>query len=252
MVLEPKRTITYGPVDSRRLGRSLGVNLFPGARKVCSLDCLYCQYGRTRCFEAGPSACGTTVDEVEEAVVGALGAVAPPPAWITFSGNGEPTVHPRFAAMVERVIEVRDRECPTARTAVLSNSTTVHRQEIRTAIARLDARIMKLDCGTEAAFRTFNRPAAGVSFEALLEGLAAVEDLTIQALLAGGPRGNASLAELVEWRRRVVELAPRQVQVYTLDRPVAARGLDRLDPAALEEQAAALRAAGIEATAYCR
>jgi len=121
VTLRPKEGITYGPVRSRRLGRSLGINLMPPRRKVCTFDCVYCQYGRTASFSVDSAESGLpTVPEVAAAVELSLAGLAEPPEWLTFSGNGEPTLHPEFPAMVEAVDTLRDRLCPATGTAVLS------------------------------------------------------------------------------------------------------------------------------------
>jgi len=253
MLLGLKGEITYGPVNSRRLGRSLGINLMPGRRKVCNLDCRYCQYGRTGCLQAGPCVDGLpAVGEIVEAVAERLARLDQPPAWLTFSGNGEPTLHPGFPDLVDRINRLRDSLCPEARTAVLSNSTTAGRPEVRAVLGRLDLPVMKLDCGDEQSFRAFNRTTAGVSYQDIVRGLGALEGLTVQSLLAAGPVGNASPEQLAGLEQRLVQLAPDMVQVYTLDRSPADARLRPVEPAVLERLAQRLREAGVQARAYLR
>jgi wyosine [tRNA(Phe)-imidazoG37] synthetase (radical SAM superfamily) len=253
VLLDLKRQITYGPVDSRRLGRSLGINLMPGRRKVCSLDCRYCQYGRTEPLRAGPPAHGLpTPAEVVAAVTETLERLDQPPQWLTFSGNGEPTLHPEFPTLVDLVNELRDRDCPEARTAALSNSTTVGRPEVRAALTRIDLAIMKLDCGDEESFRAFNRPAPGVSFEEIVDGLTRLGGLAVQSLIAAGPTGNAGLEQLASLEQRLIELAPRMVQVYTLDRSPADASLRQAESVVLARLVQRLRLAGIDARTYDR
>jgi wyosine [tRNA(Phe)-imidazoG37] synthetase (radical SAM superfamily) len=253
MLLELKSEITYGPVSSRRLGRSLGINLLPARRKVCTFDCVYCQYGWTRCFDVAPVA--STLPSVEEmvaAVTAALKTLDPLPAWLTFSGNGEATLHPRFPEMVDALLRLRDRLSPGSLTAILSNSTQAGEPAIRAALARLDARIMKLDAGDEEMLRAYNRPAPGVSYGKMLDGLAALDDLTIQTLIAAGPGGNDASAHVERWLAQVRALSPSAVQLYTLDRSAPARSLR---PAALEQLDAIadqLTSTGISATVYLR
>lgn len=251
MTIELKRGMVYGPVASRRLGRSLGINLLPSRHKLCTFDCAYCQYGPTSSSDAS-----TLVDElpsVEEVIVAveeALHRLPGPPAWLTFSGNGEPTLHPGFPAAVDAVIALRDRLCPQARTAVLSCSTEAGRPEVCAAIARLDARIMKLDVGSEEALQRYNRPAAGVTLAGILEGLGQVEEVTLQTLFAGGEDGNFSRSEVDAWLERVARLGPRAVQLYTLARPTASRNLAPVTRAQLEVVGEMVRAAGVEAEVY--
>jgi len=251
MTIGLQRGIVYGPVASRRLGRSLGVNLLPPRRKLCTFDCVYCQYGPTS--SSGVSALAgelPSVEEVVAAVEEALHRLPEPPAWLTFSGNGEPTLHPAFPDAVDAVIALRDRLCPGARTAVLSCSTEVRRPEVRAALARLDARIMKLDVGSEEALARYNRPARGATLAGILEGLGQLEGVTVQTLLAGGEDGNFSPADVDAWLDRVLALRPRAVQLYTLDRPTASRTLVPAPRPELEALAKRLRSEGIGAEVF--
>jgi wyosine [tRNA(Phe)-imidazoG37] synthetase (radical SAM superfamily) len=228
MLLELKKSLTYGPVRSRRIGRSLGINLFPGDRKVCSLNCAYCQYGWTAAPSltiADPSAL-PSVAAVVEAVEQALAGLEQPPDCITFSGNGEATLHPDFANLVDAVASLRDRVCPSARTAILSNSTRVGDPQVRAALARLDLRIMKLDAGTEETLRRLNGPPPELTLGEVLDGLRALDDVTIQALFVGGP------------------------QVYSLDRGYPSRSIEPVAANSLAEIAESLRSAGINARSF--
>jgi len=197
MLLHLKKGITYGPVNSRRLGLSLGINLMPPSVKVCSFDCVYCQYGWTKEREIRDEhrALIPGVEDVARAVETALTALPSAPAYITFSGNGEPSLHPDFPDIVEAVKATRDRLAPGARTAILSNSSAAAEERILKALAGLDTRIMKLDCGTEGLFQRYSRPAAGITLEGVTNGLAELSCLapvTIQALWSGGTGGNLS------------------------------------------------------------
>lgn len=251
MLLELQGGIIYGPVHSRRLGRSLGVNLLPSHAKHCAFDCLYCQYGWTDKHGLDPDAAALpSVGSVLDALRAALARVDAHPAYITFSGNGEPTLHPDFPAIVEGVREVRDRHSPASRVAILSNSTTVADERVRAALARLDLRVMKLDAGTEETFRRFNRPCEGVSFEAVVEGLAKLGDVTIQTLFTGGPGGNASSAEIAAWIAALRRVTPSMVQIYTLDRGCPSVDIEPLPRSGLISIARALDAAGIRANVF--
>ncbi len=224
MILELKKGLTYGPVRSRRLGASLGINLFPGEVKRCPFDCVYCQYGWTRepAMRLGPSGTALpTPDEVARAVVQALEGLPALPAYLTFSGNGEPTLHPDFPEMVGRVNDIRARFGGSLRTAVLSNSARVTDPEVRSALARLDMRIMKLDCGTEDSFRRYNRPAPGITLDGITEGLVELArhaPVTIQTLVADGGDGNLGRNEAMAWVKRLETIRPVAVQLYTLAR----------------------------------
>jgi wyosine [tRNA(Phe)-imidazoG37] synthetase (radical SAM superfamily) len=252
MLLSLQRGITYGPVLSRRLGRSLGINLLPAKRKVCNFNCRYCQYGWTdpSLLAATTAADFPTVAEVLDAVAVTLGALAAPPAYLTFSGNGEPTLHPLFGELVDGITGLRDRLAPRARTAILSNASRAVEPEIRQALSRLDARIMKLDAGTEAGFRRYNDPVGGLTLAAVVEGLRALPDTTLQTLLTSGPSGNLDAAELDAWLELVVSIRPRAVQLYTLDRGAPC---EQLVPATREQLAgvrARLGALGVAAEVF--
>ena len=263
MLLQPKQTIVYGPVRSRRLGRSLGINLLPAGRKVCSFDCQYCQYGFSAPVLPGSrpgaddgsrgSAPRNSFPEPEQvlaAVEAALGELDEAPAWLTFSGNGEPTFHPRFAEIVDRVIDLRDRRVPQARTAILSNSTRVGDEAISGSLSRLDARIMKLDVGTEAGLQRFNQAAASLHLETIVSGLARLGDVTLQSLFAGGASGNLDAAEVDAWLAAVTRIRPRAVQLYTLDRDAPNAGLTRARAEELHDIHTRLAAYGVVAAVY--
>jgi wyosine [tRNA(Phe)-imidazoG37] synthetase (radical SAM superfamily) len=155
-----------------------------------------------------------------------------PPAFLTFSGNGEPTAHPDFDAMVEAVIETRDRLACPAKTAVLSNSARVSERSIRKSLQKIDLGIMKLDCGHPPVFRRYNQPCSGIGPEGISEGLEKLPGITIQTLLAGGETGNLERKNIDEWLARLRRIRPRIVQLYTLDRSYPDK---KLKPASWEE-----------------
>jgi wyosine [tRNA(Phe)-imidazoG37] synthetase (radical SAM superfamily) len=252
MLLPLQRGIIYGPVQSRRLGRSLGINVLPTGRKVCNFDCRYCQYGWTdrAALAAMTESEYPAVTEVLEALSSALGALPEPPHYLTFSGNGEATLHPRFGEIIGGVNAIRDRHAPKARTAILSNSARAMDRDIREALMRLDVRIMKLDCGTEARFARLNRPVGGITLEAITEGLRALPDTTLQTLLVGGPYGNLDDAETRAWLERVKRIRPRRVQLYTLDRKAPDQDLVPATREQLEEIRARVMELGFEAEVF--
>lgn len=256
MILELKKGLTYGPVRSRRLGASLGINLFPGDVKRCPFDCVYCQYGWTRetAVRLSPGEAELPAPgDVEEAVVRALDVLPAPPAYLTFSGNGEPTLHPDFPEMVDRVTAIRARFGGELRTAVLSNSARIADPDVRDALARLDLRIMKLDCGTEDRFQRYNRPAPGITLEAITDGLRTLAErapVTIQSLVAGGPAGNLEAAEAPAWIERLVAIKPVAVQLYTLARGCPSSDLLAAPEDALRDLAEEARARRVPLTVF--
>lgn len=228
MLLDLQKDIIYGPVHSRRLGRSLGINLLPLARKTCSFNCVYCQYGWTEIHrtEKIGNVLFPSVEDVRKALIKALTALKKPPSYITFSGNGEPTLHPHFGQMVKEVTVTRNELAPEAATAILSNSVLISRKDIREAILKLDVRIMKLDCGTPKMFRRYNQPCAGVDLEDITEGLAEMPCVTIQTLVSSGKSGNLEARNIKEWIKRIKKIKPVCVQLYTIDRGYPAKNLN--------------------------
>ena len=252
MLLPVQPTIVYGPVRSRRLGRSLGINLLPTSAKACTFDCVYCQYGWTPAEPPDrPTGRGLpSLAEVLAAVEGALASLAEPPAYLTFAGNGEPTLHPAFAEIVHSVTALRDRLAPSCRTAVLSNASRLDDPRVREALAVLDVRIMKLDAGTEETFRRYNRPFATTTLASVLAGLASLGGVTVQTLLAEGPAGNCEPGEIRSWIENVVTLRPLAVQLYTLDRGCPCDAIGPVGRRLLEAIRDVLVSAGIPAEAY--
>jgi len=250
-MLPLKQEIIYGPVNSRRLGRSLGINLLPACGKVCSFDCVYCQYGRTRVKTLDPGPDGfPTLGEVIAAAETALKS-GPDFDYFTFSGNGEPTLHPQWPEIVEAVRQLRDRHRPAARLTLLSNSSTAARPVVRAMLARLDLPIMKLDAGDEATLAAINRPANGISLEAIVEGLAQVPGLIIQSLMVEGAVTNSAGPAFENWLGALATLEPVQVQVYSTDRPVPEAGVERVPPERLQQIAArAVYQTGLDVRAY--
>ena len=254
MLLGLKKEIIYGPVQSRRLGRSLGLNILPGDRKACPFNCVYCQYGWTgyHTLRIPRSSVLRRVEEVKVALETALNKLETPPVFITFSGNGEPTSHPDFDAMVDAVNSVRDRLIPTAKTAILSNSSLVGDASIRKSLSKLDWKIMKLDCGSLEVFRNYNQPCRGVDLERITRGLEKLGGVTIQALFTSGENGNLEARSVEEWIERLKKIKPIAVQLYTLDRDYPDRTLKY---ATLEELSAVKRMAveeGLPAEVYQR
>jgi wyosine [tRNA(Phe)-imidazoG37] synthetase (radical SAM superfamily) len=247
-----QRSLVYGPVASRRLGRSLGINPLPTDVKVCTYDCLYCQYGLEAPVAGGgrvsPDAfppAEQILRRLEEAVRGRVGAIDA----ITFSGNGEPTLHPRFPELVDGAVAVRDRYLPGARIALLSNGTTVTDDRIRDALRRIDDPILKIDAGAGPTWRVVNRPGPAVSFDGIISRLAEMDGIIVQSMFFAGAgegvRGNSGEAEIAAWLDVVDRVGPRLVQIYTLDRTPAVGALRPVPEPRLREIGAALEDRGV-------
>ena len=252
MLLGLQRGILYGPVRSRRLGFSLGINLLPPGHKLCDFDCVYCQYGWTDAAllaRAGELAFPAP-EEVAAALRAALPGCDPPPAYLTFSGNGEPTLHPRFGEVVAAVTAVRDELLPAARTAILSNGARAGVPEVRDALRRLDVRILKLDAGAAELFGRYNRPAAGITLASVVDGLRALGGVTLQSLFTGGPGGNSGEPEVREWLAAARAVAPLAVQIYTLARGYPSQRIAPLERERLLEIRDRAAAAGLAAEVF--
>jgi wyosine [tRNA(Phe)-imidazoG37] synthetase (radical SAM superfamily) len=250
-MLPLKEGIIYGPVNSRRLGRSVGINLLPVRGKVCSFDCIYCQYGHTRVKTLDPGPEGfPTFGEVILAAETALKS-APDFDSFTFSGNGEPTLHPQWPEIVEAVRQLRDRHRPGVRLSLLSNSSTAVRPQVQATLLRLDAPIMKLDAGDDVTLAAINRPVNGIRVKSILDGLAGVPGLIIQSVMLEGVVTNSAGNAFENWLGALAMLRPLQVQVYSTDRPVPVAGVERVRPERLQEIAArAADQTGLDVRAY--
>ena len=211
--------IINGPVQSRRLGVSLGLNIIPPRSKLCQFDCPYCECG----FNT-PKADGTkwpSPDVVADALAKTLTLSDLRPDWITFAGNGEPTLHPRFPVVVERVLAVRAELRPSLRVGVLSNGQAAGSPAVRQALDRLDARMMKLDPGPRALVN-----GAAYDADALVAAYRSLRDVTIQAMVVDGPGWSGSSDAAIDaWLPLLARTRPVAVHLYSLARVPADRSL---------------------------
>lgn len=220
----------FGPIKSRRLGNSLGINLLPRKGKLCNFDCIYCECGWNR--DGRDDRTLPSGREVSEALNTALEECrikGTPIDSITFSGDGEPTLHPEFPFIVDEVVRLRDRYFPESKVTVLSNATQVHRPEILQALRKVDNPIMKIDAAGTAGAKLINRPAPGYSVESVVEALKGFEgDFILQTMFLKAPFFDSSDKENLEgWMNIVRSLRPRGIMVYTLDRPAPMEGLQK-------------------------
>lgn len=228
-VLPLKKGIIYGPVHSRRLGLSLGINLLPTDKKYCSFDCIYCHYG----FDDIHTLKLEETDQVPtpQAVKQALEDYLKKDKninYITFSGNGEPTLHPQFSEMVDVVKKVRDQYVPGVKVTILSNSSTVDRPDVRKTLEKIDLRIMKLDCGNEQTWIRLNHPFKTLSYEKTVENLKKLKGIIIQTIFVQGRVDNTKEQEVDQWVSRLKQIQPSEVQIYTCDRPVPDKGIEKV------------------------
>jgi len=243
--------IVYGPVRSRRLGRSLGINLTPAHLKLCSFNCSYCQYGwseharraATPTFEHWPSP--ATVAKAVSAALKSLAAQGEHIERLTLAGHGEPTMHPKFKDVVAALRKVRDELAPGVPLAVLSNASTLERADVCDALAELDERYMKLDAGDTATLRSVN--GTTLSIEQLVAGLKKVPGIVIQSMFVKDRTGridNTGDLTVINWVGALDRIRPKAVQVYTIDRAPAFPYLQQVTPNRLREIAQRVRLAG--------
>lgn len=238
----------FGPVHSRRLGVSLGINLLPADGKWCSFDCIYCECGLNEERRAkAPLPSRKEVCEALEQQLQKMQAEGPRPDVLTFAGNGEPTLHPLFSSIVEDVIRLRDQYFPDAKISVLSNSTQVHREAVREALLRTDNPIMKLDTVSSEYIQRVDRPQGHYDVESIVGHLAMMSPkVIIQTMFMSGEGVDNTGQEYVgPWLEAVQKIAPRQVMIYTIDRETPVAGLEKARPEVLDGIAEQVRALGI-------
>lgn len=220
----------FGPIHSRRLGISLGINLQPADGKVCSFDCIYCECGFNE--DHRPTLPRPTREEVAaklEAKLRDMQHEGQLPDVLTFAGNGEPTGHPHFAEIIDDTIRLRDQYCPKAKVSVLSNSTFIHRQQVHDALMRVDNNILKLDTVNADYINRVDRPAGNYDVHLIIERLKAFNGhVIIQTMfMKGGAYDNTGEEYVGPWLEAVKDIAPQQVMVYTIDRETPMKGLEK-------------------------
>ena len=226
-----RETTVFGPIFSRRLGSSLGINLLPQEGKICNFDCIYCECGWNKDGRGDsklPSA--EDVRMALEAKLLACQAAGTPIDSITFSGDGEPTLNPEFPQIVELTLQLRDKFYPSARVSVLSNATRIGREDVFQALRKVDNPILKLDAPTLEQVMLVNRPSGGYSVEEVVRNLKRFEGaFVLQTMFLKGP-GWATEDWVAGWMDLVREVKPREVMVYTIDRETPMKGLEKYTP----------------------
>jgi wyosine [tRNA(Phe)-imidazoG37] synthetase (radical SAM superfamily) len=245
----------FGPIHSRRLGISLGINLLPADGKMCSFNCIYCECGFNE--ERRPTLPMPTREEVAcklEAKLQEMKAGGQLPDVLTFAGNGEPTSHPHFAEIIDDTIRLRDQYCPKAKVCVLSNATFIHRQQVHDALMRVDDNILKLDTVDETYIHQIDRPTGSYDVKRIIEHMKAfhghiiIQTMFMRGAVAGESVDNTGEEYVAPWLEVVKAIKPQQVMVYTIDRETPAQGLEK----ASREQLDAIRDRVIAAGIPCQ
>ncbi|MBR1631309.1 MAG: radical SAM protein [Paludibacteraceae bacterium] len=234
--------IVYGPIHSRRLGVSLGMNLMPADAKLCTFDCVYCECGFNQPVRHPHLPSAQEVCDALEAKLRQLCQTNVKPDVITFSGNGEPTLHPDFLRIIQDTCRLRDQYCPTAKVSVLSNSTQLHRADVIQALRQVDNRIMKLDSAFNHTMRRIDQPVSDdFCIDRLIAHLQQFEgDLIVQTcFLRGTWQGetfdNTTPEEVTAWLDAVRRINPRELMIYVIDRATPVKTLEKISREEMEQ-----------------
>lgn len=246
----------FGPIHSRRLGVSLGINLMPADGKVCTFDCIYCECGFNadrRPHRRRPSR--EEVAHVLEEKLQDMQQNGPKPDVLTFAGNGEPTLHPDFPGIVDDVVALRDKYFPQAKISVLSNATLAPKAEIRAALMKVDNNLQKLDTVNAQYIERLNRPTGKYDVENIIESLKLFNGhVIIQTMFLKGADGEENLDNtgdnyVLPWLAAVKDIAPQEVMIYTIDRETPDQKLRKATHEELDRIVSLIEAEGIHATA---
>ena len=247
--------IIFGPVKSRRLGVSLGINLLPTKRKICNFNCIYCECGWTKNPEKAVSNLPGRMDVYRalENKLSELKEKNQPPDVITYAGNGEPTLHPEFPGIIDDSITLRNKFFPGAKIAVLSNSTTITNPLIKAALLKVDKNILKLDSAFDSTVKIHNQPLASLNVEELItnlkefKGKLIIQTLFLKGLYNGAVVDNTTPAEISAWLKAIERINPSEVMIYTISRDTPDGGqLNKIPVKELRGIAALVESLGIK------
>ena len=243
----------FGPIHSRRLGVSLGINLLPPDGKLCSFDCIYCECGYNADFKAKQPL--PTREEVKNALESRLKDMqenGPKPDVFTFAGNGEPTLHPHFPEIINDTIELRDKYFPDAKVSVLSNSTLIFKENVRNALMLVDYNILKLDTINMDYIKEVDRPMSKYDVNRIIDNMKKFNGhIIIQTMFMKGlsPNGvnvdNTSDQYVLPWLEVVKNINPEQVMIYTIDRETPDQRLLKATPEELDRIASLIKKEGL-------
>ena len=250
--------IAFGPIQSRRLRSSLGINISPTTVKICSFNCIYCECGWTLEKKIAPEQF-FSVEDIVTAIEAKLSQCKSTDTHIdsiTFSGNGEPTLHHNFNQIIDALIVLRDKYYPKTAITCLSNATQLANENVFNALKRIENPILKLDAITEPLFQLINKPTVPISAEEIikhlqqLDGSFILQSLFLKGIIDGQVFNNATESHLSLWLDVVKQLHPKKVMIYSLDRSTPAQGLEKISLEKLEEITKRVQTFGILAEAY--
>lgn len=245
--------IIFGPIHSRRLGLSLGVNLLPIDAKICSFDCIYCECGFNTTMQDSPIPSREQVYLTLEAKLKEMMAEGQIPDVITFAGNGEPTLHKDFEGIIDDTIALRNKFCPTAKVSVLSNSTRIHKPHIFSALNKVDNNILKFDSAIELTMQLMDRPTGKhinvawfIEHLKKFEGRLIIQTMFLRGEINGERLDNTTDEEVEAWLNALEEIRPQQVMIYSLDREAPTQNLEKVTVEELNLIADKIRERGFE------
>ncbi|WP_282036760.1 radical SAM protein [Saccharicrinis aurantiacus] len=246
--------IIFGPIKSRRLGISLGVNLLPTDKKVCTFDCIYCECG----FNPKDHSLKTKLPSRKEVATALKSKLefmlskGEKPDVITFAGNGEPTIHPEFAEIIDDTIALRDEFCKEARVAVLSNATVLHKPAVVAALSKIEDNILKLDGGLIEVIKILDQPNKTFSLEKVVDQMVSFRgNLIIQTMFVKGEFNGVDVDNTTEenvdaWLKLLSKIKPKSVMLYSIDRDTPAKGLIKVGKDEMDTIAERVNLLGIQ------
>jgi wyosine [tRNA(Phe)-imidazoG37] synthetase (radical SAM superfamily) len=247
--------IIFGPVKSRRLGVSLGINLLPATRKICNFNCIYCECGWTQKTDIKGEKLPTRkeVYEALEKKLASMKGKQQVPDVITYAGNGEPTLHPEFPGIIDDSIKLRNKYFPHAKIAVLSNSTAIKKPEVKKALLKVDSNILKLDSAFDLTVKIHNQPRVNIKVDELIKDLEdfrgelIVQTLFLRGTFEGKTIDNTTPEEIDAWLKAIDKIRPAEVMIYTISRDTPEGGqLKKVPHAELNHIAALVSKLGIK------
>lgn len=245
--------LIFGPINSRRLGLSLGVNLLPVDAKICSFNCIYCECGFNTTMQESPIPNRQQVREALETKLIEMVAENQIPNVITFAGNGEPTLHAEFDGIIDDTIALRNQYCPTAKVSVLSNSTRIHKPNIFNALKKVDNNILKFDSAIDRTMRLMDQPVGKeinvawfIEHLKKFEGQLIIQTMFLRGEVNGEALDNTTDEEVEAWLTALEQIKPQQVMMYSLDREAPTKTLQKVNVEELNRIAEKARKRGFE------
>jgi len=245
--------IIFGPIQSRRLGLSLGINLLPIDAKICSFDCIYCECGFNTTMQESPIPSREQIRTTLGKKLLEMASANEIPDVITFAGNGEPTLHAEFEGIIDDTILLRNKYCPTAMVSVLSNSTRIHKPHVFSALNKVDNNILKFDTAIDRTLQLVDRPTGKhinvawfVEHLKKFEGHLIIQTMFLRGEFNGEKFDNTTDIEIEAWLKALEEIRPQQIMIYTIDRETPAQNLEKISQEELNVIAKKVREHGFE------